>query len=177
MNEIQKYKKARLIFQIAGFVSAIAILAYLLVVVLTNSEFNTDCIVAVSILGGYTLAMIICFVVFDKRRRQLVEKYFGKVSDEDVEKSKVLLGQVDVFMRGEYSFLTDGQFDLDEKTLKYCLKQISKGHKIYLPLASVVLDIQKEIEKSPEKDLAENKEYNSYINQLTELFERNKSEI
>lgn len=177
MNEIQKYKKARLIFQILGVISAIAVLVYLLVVLLTNSGFNTNCIIAVSVLASYTLAMIICFIVFDKQRLRLVEKYFGKVSDEDVEKSNALLEKVNIITCGAYSFLDDEQFEIDNKMLKYCLKQISRGHKIYGKLVSVYFEIQKEIEKSSEKDLAENIEYNVYINQLTELFERNKSDI
>ena len=177
MNEIEKYKKARLLFSLTCVLSAIAVLVYVLIVVLTNSIFNTHCIIAVSIFGGYTLLMLVFFVIFDKRRLRLVEKYFGKVSTEDIEKGKVLIGQVKIVMQGEYSFFESGQFEFDYKSLKYCLKQIVMGHKVYSQFVNVYFDIQKEIENSPEKDLDVNKNFNTYINELTDLFERNKCDF
>lgn len=177
MNEIEKYRKTRLLFRIFGIIFTIAVFIYLIIVIINNSSFNVDCIVAVSIFGGYTLFMVLCFVIFDKRRLRLVEKHFGKVSAEDIEKSKELSSRINVIMSGEYSFLDDGRFECYDNMLKLCLKQISKGHKVYVELVNIYFEIQKEIEKSPEKDLDENRAFNAYVNELADLFDRNKSDI
>lgn len=177
MNEIKKYKKARLVFSYIGLISAVAILVYFLTVILTNSVFNIHCIVAVSVFGGYTLLMLVCFFMFDRKRLRIIEKHFGKVSTEDIAKSKLLLSQVKIIMQGEYSFLDADKFEFHDKTLKSCLKQISRGHKVYFKLVAVYPDIKKEIEMSPEKDSEVNKNFNAYINELTDLFERNKCDF
>ncbi|MCM1289235.1 MAG: hypothetical protein NC132_01055 [Corallococcus sp.] len=176
-NEIRKYKKVLLIYRILMCLLAIASLFYLLIVIFTNPDFNTNYIIALSIFGGFTLLSILSFVIYDMKRYKLIEKYYGKVSTEDMKKSKVLLSKIAILKRGEYSFLDSEQFEYDDKMLKLCLKQISKGHKVYFGLVKICSDIKDEIKKSPEKHSIENQYYNTYISELADLFERNSCDI
>ncbi|MDE6059641.1 MAG: hypothetical protein K2G44_06365 [Clostridia bacterium] len=178
MKEIEKYKKNRLIFSGCCCVLSLIILIYFVATICVSQSFDVSCIVAVSVLGGFVLIMLALFVVFDRRRNHLVEKYFGKVSVEDAEKSKELLAKVNSVLQGHYAFLYhNSEFEFDPKILKYDLKQISKGHKVYVGRIKVWFDMQAEIENSPERDLEENKIFNAYIQALADLFERNQSDI
>lgn len=176
-NEIKNFKRARNIFEISGCIFAIALLVYVVVTVLKNPEFNTNCIIALSVFGGYTLITLALFTVFDLRRQHLVAKYFGKVSAEDSEKSKQLLEKIECVINSNYSFFDDSQFEYSDKILKFYLKEISKGRKVLKNNVRVYFDILSEIEKSPEKDYEENKNFNSYIYELTELLNKNQSEL
>lgn len=179
-NEIKNFKRARTVFAILGCALALAVLIYVVVTVTTNPDFNTNCIIALSVFGSYTLIMLLLFTVFDLRRQCLVNKYFGKVSAADIEKSKKLLGRIECVKRYNYSFfddLDDGRFEFSDKMLKHCLKEISKGRKVFINNVRVYFDIQSEIEKSPQKDNGENKDFNAYITELVELLDRNKSDI
>ncbi|MCH5147704.1 MAG: hypothetical protein J1F61_06930, partial [Clostridiales bacterium] len=128
--EIKNFKRARIVFSISGGALALAVLIYFVVTVTTNPEFNTYCILALSVFGGYTLIMLVLFAVFDLRRQYLVNKYFGKVSAADIEKSQKLLGRIECVKSYNYSFfddLDDGRFEFNDKMIKHFLKEISKG--------------------------------------------------
>lgn len=175
--EIKKYVKLRTAFQMICVISGLAILIYSVTVIATRQNFDVYCIVAVSVLGCYILLSLTITCALDKCRKNLVKKYFGEVSAEDIEKSKYLLSKICCAKSGKYDFLQDEHFEFDMNTLKGCLKQISKGYKVFYGLVSVFFDIGKKIEAYPENIKNENSEFNILIFELVDLFGRNTSEI
>jgi len=182
MNEGKKFQKRKVIFQTVCAVISVAILIYFVIVVLNNPIFNTDCIIAVSVFFGTVSIICLGSILIERRERKLVEKHFGAVSEEDREKSKDLLGRVDVIRSGDYTFLTDDGFEFcgskqEVKWIKHCLKWLAKGRKIEKNLISVYFDIQKELETSSDRDLESSVKLQSYFSELTELFGRNSYEF
>lgn len=175
MSEIEKYKKATRIFRVAGLITFPLMFIYYLIIVLSNrEEFNAKCAVAVSVFFGTVAIFVMVALIFERKRRYLVDKYFGRVSAEDIEKSKELLSRIKIVVKGgEYSFLGEGKFGTT--TLKGYLNQMAKGHKIYKGAAEFYFALRQAIEEAPEseRDLTENKEFNAYVRELGELFEKN----
>ena len=114
--------------------------------------------------------------IFDIKRFNLIDEVFGKVDDVDKEIAKNLLYRIKEVDIGEFAFLNyedEIRLEHESSQLKICLKQMIKGHKIYLGLVTVYFELYEEIKGNVDlftpNDMIEYK----YLTELIPLLERN----
>lgn len=173
MTEIEKYKKRRLLFIIIGTVIGIAILIWYLIAIIIYPKESLQVLITVCIMGGYAIiGTPLCFIV-EKRRLTLIDKYFGKVSDIDLQKCTELRQKTKTF--------SDETFELYGQTLKRTitrdLKKLSKKHKVNHKVADFYKMLVEYIQATIDTGIPPNVEFNSYIQEISKLFKANQCNL
>ena len=114
--------------------------------------------------------------LFEKKRNEIIKKYYGIVLEEDKLIAKQLLEEIDV-LDYEYDFYDKFKFDEEEVVVKQCLKLVVKGKKVYKGLSDIIFDINNEIKNNNIDNKYSDIKYNKYIENFCNLIERNNVDI
>ena len=176
VDKILKYKKASNIFRIISVFGTLSLLAYMIISVINSQEFFGHAMISTILFFSFVVVELIFMAIFDIKRYKLLDEVFGKVDDLDKEIAKKLLCRIKEVDIGESSFLNyedEIRLEHESSQLKFCLKQIIKGHKIYFGLVKVYFELFEEIKDKEDlftpNDMLEFK----YLTELIPLLERN----
>ncbi len=172
----KKYKKHFSIYCGIMILYVIILLIYLISTTLKADKFNITVIVACSIFIISIIAFIVGASLFEAKRKKIIEKYYGVVSEEDKLIAKQLLEEIDI-LNNEYDFFALFHFDEEYSVVKQCLKLIIKGQKIYKDLSDVIFAINTEIKTNNVNNKYSDIKYNKYIEDFCNLVERNNVDI
>lgn len=114
--------------------------------------------------------------LFETKRKKILKKYYGIVSEEDKLIAKQLLEEIDV-LDNEYDFFDLFRFDKEYSVVKQCLNSIIKGEKVYKGLSDIIFDINNEIKNNNIDNNYSDIKYNKYIEDFCNLIERNNVDI
>ena len=177
MDQVKKYKKIIKYFKVVSVPFVIVMLIGFLIVILSDDHFGNDDLIAIIVFSTVTIIFIGLFIYLDAYRYRIVDKYFGKVTEEDKKIAQNLIVDLDDLYRNEYEFLSHPQFHEYEASCLVILKQITKGHKVYKGLMAPYFEIQRIISTMNKDEVMKYELYNSYLLRLVELFSRNQSDI
>lgn len=177
MNPVNKYKKIILYLRTITVPLVIVLLIGFLIIILSDDHFGNDDLIAIIVFASVTVILIGVFIYLDISRYRIVDKYFGKVTEEDKGIAQDLIVRLDDLHRNEYDFLNRPQFQEYEDSCAVILKQIIKGHKVYKGLMELYFEIQQIIVTMNEDEKMKYESYNDYLLRLVELFSRNQSDI
>ena len=176
MDKILKYKKASNIFRIIVFLGALSLGAYHIISLINSQEFSGHVMISTILFYSFVFVALVFMTIFDIKRFNLIDEVFGKVDDVDKEIAKNLLYRIKEVDIGEFAFLNyedEIRLEHESSQLKICLKQMIKGHKIYLGLVKVYFELYEEIKGNVDlftpNDMIEYK----YLTELIPLLERN----
>ena len=176
MDKILKYKKASNIFRIIGLFGILFLGAYNIISLINSQEFSGHVMISTILFYSFVFVALVFMTIFDIKRFKLIDEVFGKVDDVDKEIAKNLLYRIKEVDIGELAFLNyedEIRLEHESSQLKMCLKQMIKGHKIYLGLVKVYFELYEEMKGKVDlftpNDLIEYK----YLTELIPLLERN----
>ena len=178
MDKILKYKKASDIFRIILIFGTLSSGAYNIISLINSQEFSGHVMISTILFYSFIFAALVFMTIFDIKRFKLIDEVFGKVDDVDKEIAKNLLYRIKEVDIGELAFLNyeyedEIRLEHESSQLKICLKQMIKGHKIYLGLVKVYFELYEEMKGKVDlftpNDLIEYK----YLTELIPLLERN----
>lgn len=107
----------------------------------------------------------------NKKREEIIDKYYEKVTNEDKEIANKLLEKEELLLFTDYDFLKQDCYSEYDHDIKLCLNEISIGNKVEVVLCQLSYKIKETI--SNNLSLYNNKEYNNYIFEIVELLKRN----
>lgn len=171
-NVFDKYKKRFLFFIWAMIGCFIVLSIYVISTVLKVDKFDITVIIVCSIFVIFCGGVMLTSIYFDRKRKKIIQKYYGVVSEEDQFIANELLSNIHIIVGG-YDFYDLFRVDEEEIIIKNCLKRIRKGRKVYIGLSEVIMAINKEIKTNNTDDKYNNVEYNQYIEDFCDVVERN----
>ena len=176
MDKILKFKKASDIFRIILLFGTLSSGGYNIISLIDSQEFSGHLMISTILFCSFIFATLVFMTIFDIKRFKLIDEVFGKVDDVDKEIAKNLLYRIKEVDIGELAFLNyEDEIRLEHASsqIKICLKQMIKGHKIYLGLVKVYFELYEEMKGRVDlftpNDLIEYK----YLTELIPLLERN----
>lgn len=174
MDKILRYKKAVNIFRIISIPTLIALFVYMIISVCNSQEFSGHALVSTISFFAFIVVEVIFFIIFDAIGFKLIDEFYGKVNENDIEIAKNLLCRIKEIDVGEFlDYDAKSRLELDSSPLKICLKQIIRGHKIHFDSVKAYFDLFEEIKDKTnlfsEKDMVTYK----YLTELLPLLERN----
>ena len=171
----KKYKKHFSIYQCIMIVLNMSILIYMIITFWRKDEFDLFSIVY-SLFILVIIIFILGTIVFENKRKKIIKKYYGAVSEEDKLTAKKLLEEIDI-LNNDYDFFNKFHFDEEYSVIKQCLNLIIKGKKIHKSLSNIIFNINNEIKNNNEDNKYSDIKYNKYIEDCCNLIERNNVEI
>ena len=172
----KKYKKHFSIYKWIMVLSTIVLFAYTLITVSNANKFDLPVIIACSVFVFSVIIIMLGITLFEKKRNEIIKKYYGIVLEEDKLIAKQLLEEIDV-LDNEYDFFDKFKFDEEEMGVKQCLKLVVKGKKVYKGLSDIIFDINNEIKNNNIDNKYSDIKYNKYIENFCNLIERNNVDI
>ncbi len=184
-KEIQKYRKLFITAMIAFFIVVIGLLIMVCIVVVKADTFNTSCVIAISVFAGGMVIASLPIIVLRQHRNVLVDKYYGKVTEEDIARSKDLLSRLDSAYSVDFLDKVvrnlDDESEVDGKSYKKFTKirlnELSRGHKLEVEGIDLFRKVAECINSSPDEDSEENAELKAFTQEFIELLERNSADI
>ena len=156
--------------------STIVLFAYTLITVSNANKFDLPVIIACSVFVFSVIIIMLGITLFEKKRNEIIKKYYGIVLEEDKLIAKQLLEEIDV-LDNEYDFFDKFKFDGEKVVVEQCLKLIVKGKKVYKGLSYIIFDINNEIKNNNIDNKYSDIKYNKYIENFCNLIERNNVDI
>lgn len=172
----KKYKKHFSIYKWIMVLSTIVLFAYTLITVSNANKFDLPVITACSVFVFSVIIIMLGITLFEKKRNEIIKKYYGIVLEEDKLIAKQLLEEIDV-LDNKYDFYDKFKFDEEEVVVKQCLKLVVKGKKVYKGLSDIIFDINNEIKNNNIDNKYSDIKYNKYIENFCNLIERNNVDI
>ena len=172
----KKYEKHFSIYKWIMVLSTIVLFAYTLITVSNATKFDLPVIIACSVFVFSVIINMSGIALFEKKRNEIIKKYYGIVLEEDKLIAKQLLEEIDV-LDNEYDFYDKFKFDEEEVVVKQCLKLVVKGKKVYKGLSDIIFDINNEIKNNNIDNKYSDIKYNKYIENFCNLIERNNVDI
>lgn len=172
----KKYKKHFSIYECILILYVIGLLIYVVATVLNVDKFDLPVIIACSIFVISILIGMLGLTLFETKRKKIIKKYYGIVSEADKLIVKQLLEEIDV-LDNEYDFFDLFRFDEEYSVVKQCLNLIIKGKKVYRGLSNIIFDINNEIKNNNIDNKYNDIKYNKYIEDFCNLIERNNVDI
>lgn len=172
----KKYEKHFSIYKWIMVLSTIVLFAYTLITVSNANKFDLPVIIACSVFVFLVIIIMLGITLFEKKRNEIIKKYYGIVLEEDKLIAKQLLEEIDV-LDNEYDFYDKFKFDEEEVVVKQCLKLVVKGKKVYKGLSDIIFDINNEIKNNNIDNRYSDIKYNKYIENFCNLIERNNVDI
>lgn len=172
----KKYEKHFSIYKWIMVLSTIVLFAYTLITVSNATKFDLPVIIACSVFVFSVIIIMSGIALFEKKRNEIIKKYYGIVLEEDKLIAKQLLEEIDV-LDNEYDFYDKFKFDEEEVVVKQCLKLVVKGKKVYKGLSDIIFDINNEIKNNNIDNKYSDIKYNKYIENFCNLIERNNVDI
>lgn len=172
----KKYEKHFSIYKWIMVLSTIVLFAYTLITVSNANKFDLPVIIACSVFVFSVIIIMLGITLFEKKRNEIIKKYYGIVLEEDKLIAKQLLEEIDV-LDNKYDFYAKFKFDEEEVVVKQCLKLVVKGKKVYKGLSDIIFDINNEIKNNNIDNRYSDIKYNKYIENFCNLIERNNVDI
>lgn len=172
----KKYKKHFSVYLWTMVLYVIGLLIYFVATVLNANKFDLPVIIACSVFVFSVIIIMLGITLFEKKRNEIIKKYYGIVLEEDKLIAKQLLEEIDV-LANEYDFFDKFKFDEEEVVVKQCLKLVIKGKKVYKGLSDIIFDINNEIKNNNIDNKYSDIKYNKYIENFCNLIERNNVDI
>lgn len=172
----KKYEKHFSIYKWIMVLSTIVLFAYTLITVSNANKFDLPVIIACSVFVFSVIIIMLGITLFEKKRNEIIKKYYGIVLEEDKIIAKQLLEEIDV-LDNEYDFYDKFKFDEEKVVVKQCLKLVVKGKKVYKGLSDIIFDINNEIKNNNIDNKYSDIKYNKYIENFCNLIERNNVDI
>ena len=172
----KKYEKHFSIYKWIMVLSTIVLFAYTLITVSNATKFDLPVIIACSVFVFSVIIIMSGIALFEKKRNEIIKKYYGIVLEEDKLIAKQFLEEIDV-LDNEYDFFDKFKFDEEEVVVKQCLKLVVKGKKVYKGLSDIIFDINNEIKNNNIDNKYSDIKYNKYIENFCNLIERNNVDI
>mgnify|MGYP000933586424 CR=1 FL=1 len=129
MNQVNKYKKIILYFRIITVPFVLVLPFDFLIVILSDNHFDNDDLIAIIVFALVTVVLFGFFIFLDTYRNKIIDKYFGKVIEEDKAIAKDLIVSLDELYQNEYDFLNHPEFQEYEDSCVVILKKIIKDTK------------------------------------------------
>jgi hypothetical protein len=143
----KKYEKHFSIYKWIMVLSTIILFAYTLITVSNANKFDLPVIIACSVFVFSVIIIMSGISLFEKKRNEIIKKYYGIVLKEDKLIAKQLLEEIDV-LDNEYDFYDKFKFEEEKLVVKQCLKLVVKGKKVYKGLSDIIFDINNEIKNN-----------------------------
>lgn len=172
----KKYEKHFSIYKWIMVLSTIVLVAYTLITVSNANKFDLPVIIACSVFVFSVIIIMSGITLFEKKRNEIIMKYYGIVLEEDKLIAKQLLEEIDV-LDNEYDFFDKFKFDGEKVVVEQCLKLVVKGKKVYKGLSDIIFDINNEIKNNNIDNKYSDIKYNKYIENFCNLIERNNVDI
>lgn len=172
----KKYEKHFSIYKWIIVLSTIVLFAYTLITVSNANKFDLPVIIACSVFVFSVIIIMSGITLFEKKRNEIIKKYYGIVLEEDKLIAKQLLEEIDV-LDNEYDFYDKFKFEEEKLVVKQCLKLVVKGKKVYKGLSDIIFDINNEIKNNNIDNKYSDIKYNKYIENFCNLIERNNVDI
>lgn len=172
----KKYEKHFSIYKWIMVLSTIVLFAYTLITVSNANKFDLPVIIACSVFVFSVIIIMSGIILFEKKRNEIIKKYYGIVLEEDKLIAKQLLEEIDV-LDNEYDFYDKFKFDEEKVVVEQCLKLVVKGKKVYKGLSDIIFDINNEIKNNNIDNKYSDIKYNKYIENFCNLIERNNVDI
>lgn len=172
----KKYKKHFSVYQWTMVLYDIGLLIYFVATVLNANKFDLAVIIACSVFVFSVIIIMLGITLFEKKRNEIIKKYYGIVLEEDKLIAKQLLEEIDV-LDNEYDFFDKFKFDEEVVVVEQCLKLVVKGKKVYKGLSDIIFDINNEIKNNNIDNKYSDIKYNKYIENFCNLIERNNVDI
>lgn len=172
----KKYEKHFSIYKWIMVLSTIVLFVYTLITVSNANKFDLPVIIACSVFVFSVIIIMLGITLFEKKRNEIIKKYYGIVLEEDKLIAKQLLEEIDV-LDNEYDFFDKFKFDGEKVVVEQCLKLVVKGKKVYKGLSYIIFDINNEIKNNNIDNKYSDIKYNKYIESFCNLIERNNVDI
>ena len=145
-----------------------------LIVVTKADSFDLSVIIAVSVFILSVLCLALCNKFFDKKRKKIIENYYGCVNEKDKITAVNLLSKINL-VHNDYDIYKVFHFDDYDlsKALQYCLKSIIKGKKVYIGMSACIHAVLEEIKNNNNDNKYCDQVFNDYIKECSILIERN----
>ncbi len=172
----KKYEKHFSIYKWIMVLSTIVLFAYTLITVSNANKFDLHVIIVCSVFVFSVIIIMSGITLFEKKRNEIIKKYYGIVLEEDKLIAKQLLEEIDV-LDNKYDFYDKFKFDKEEVVVEQCLKLVVKGKKVYKGLSDIIFNINNEIKNNNIDNKYSDIKYNKYIENFCNLIERNNVDI
>ena len=172
----KKYEKHFSIYKWIMVLSTIVLVAYTLITVSNANKFDLPVIIACSVFVISIILGMLGLTLFEVKRKNIIKKYYGLVSEEDKLMAKQLLEEIKI-LDNEYDFYNLFHFDEEEVVIEQCLKLIIKGRKVYKGFSDIIFDIDNEIKNNNTDNKYSDIKYNKYIEDFCGLMDRNNVDI
>ena len=170
--EIEGFKKTDAFYKNFSSVAMVGAVLYFVISILMNDTFNTNVIISLIVFVALAGLLLLFGILLGKKRNQLIEEFYGRVSEEDKQQAIDLLERVSAVTKAYYYY--DGP---NVRTIDFSLplKQIAGGKKVYVgifePIKALADEMRTDIEKHPDE------ESNSIVFDIVALVENHLSEI
>ena len=173
-DAFKKYNKQVWKFILFGTIYVILLIIAFLIVVLKADSFDLSVIIAVVVFVISIFSLLICSLLFDKKRNKIIDNYYGHVSEKDKVTAVNLLSKIYLVHNDYdiYAVLHFDDYDLS-KALQYCLKSIIKGKKVYIGMSACIHAVLEEIKNNNNDNKYCDQVFNDYIKECSILIERN----
>lgn len=172
----KKYKKHFSVYQCTMILYVIGLFIYVVATVLNADKFDLPVIIACSVFVISIILGMLGLTLFEVKRKNIIKKYYGLVSEEDKLMAKQLLEEIKI-LDNEYDFYNLYHFDEEEVVIEQCLKLIIKGRKVYKGFSDIIFDIDNEIKSNNSDNKYSDIKYNKYIEDFCSLMDRNNVDI
>lgn len=172
----KKFRKHFSIYQGTMILYIIALLIYVIATVLHADNFDLPVIIACSLFGISIIVCMLGIALLDAKRKKIIQKYYGVVSEEDKLIAKQLLEEIDI-LDNAYDFFDLFRFDEEYSVIEQCLKLIIKGQKVYKSFSNIIFVIHNEITMNHFDNKYNDLKYNKYIEDFCNLMKRNNVDI
>ena len=171
-NAIESFKKIDAFYKNASYIAMIGAVLYFIISILMNDTFNTNVIISLVVFCVVAGVLLVFSILLGKKRNQLIEECYGRVSDEDKQSAIALLERVSAVTKVYYYY--DGP---NVRTIDFTLplKQIAGGKKVYVGILEPIKALAEEMHTDREKH--SDQESNGIIFDIVALIENNTSEI
>lgn len=152
-------------------VLSIAAFVYAAIVFLKDDLFLLDDIIAIAVFVLNAVFFCVYATLLDKRRKKLIDKYYGAISEEDKRRAISLLKDIDTLEEYIYACLDDGRLQGYEDAAARHLRDIKKGLKLHRKdFDALKADLESARAKTNKRI---DDKYINYTNEMFELFAAN----